>query len=63
MGIFFGSGLALIVGGLIIGAVGSWRLTFLIVGLPGLLAACLLSPSASRSGKICCARRAASVRT
>jgi MFS family permease len=41
MGIFFGSGLALIVGGLIIGAVGSWRLTFLIVGLPGLLAALL----------------------
>ena len=37
MGIFFGSGLALILGGLIIGAVGSWRLTFLIVGLPGLL--------------------------
>ena len=42
MGIFFGSGLALIVGGLIIGAVGSWRLTFLIVGLPGLLAALLV---------------------
>jgi MFS family permease len=41
MGIFFGSGLALIVGGLIIGAVGSWRLTFLLVGLPGLLAALL----------------------
>jgi MFS family permease len=41
MGIFFGSGLALIVGGLIIGAVGSWRLTFLIVGLPGILAALL----------------------
>ncbi len=38
MGVFFGSGLALIVGGLVIGAVGSWRLTFLIVGLPGLLA-------------------------
>jgi MFS family permease len=37
MGIFFGSGLALILGGLIIGAVGSWRATFLIVGLPGLL--------------------------
>ena len=42
MGVFFGSGLALIVGGLIIGAVGSWRLTFLIVGLPGLLAALLV---------------------
>lgn len=42
MGIFFGSGLALIVGGLVIGAVGSWRLTFLIVGLPGLLAALLV---------------------
>lgn len=37
MGIFFGSGLALILGGLIIGAVGSWRVTFLIVGLPGIL--------------------------
>jgi MFS family permease len=42
MGIFFGSGLALIVGGLVIGAVGSWRLTFLIVGLPGLLAGALV---------------------
>jgi MFS family permease len=41
MGVFFGSGLALILGGLIIGAVGSWRLTFLIVGLPGLLMALL----------------------
>lgn len=41
MGIFFGTGLALIVGGLIIGAVGSWRVTFLIVGLPGLLLALL----------------------
>jgi MFS family permease len=41
MGVFFGSGLALILGGLIVGAVGSWRLTFLIVGLPGLLAALL----------------------
>jgi MFS family permease len=41
MGIFFGSGLALILGGLIIAAVGSWRLTFLIVGLPGLLFAAL----------------------
>jgi len=42
MGVFFGSGLALIVGGLIIGAVGSWRLTFLIVGAPGLLATLLV---------------------
>ncbi len=42
MGVFFGSGLALIVGGLVIGAVGSWRLTFLIVGLPGLLASLLV---------------------
>lgn len=42
MGVFFGSGLALIVGGLIIGAVGSWRLTFLIVGIPGLLASLLM---------------------
>jgi MFS family permease len=42
MGIFFGSGLALIIGGLVIGAVGSWRLTFLIVGLPGALAALLV---------------------
>jgi MFS family permease len=41
MGVFFGSGLALILGGLIIGAVGSWRLTFLIVSLPGLLVAAL----------------------
>jgi MFS family permease len=41
MGIFFGSGLALILGGLIIGAVGSWRLTFLLVGLPGLAVALL----------------------
>jgi len=42
MGVFFGSGLALIIGGLIIGAVGSWRLTFLIVGLPGVLTALLV---------------------
>jgi MFS family permease len=41
MGVFFGSGLALIAGGLVIGAVGSWRLTFLIVGFPGLLAGLL----------------------
>jgi MFS family permease len=51
MGIFIGSGLALIVGGTVVGAVqelpavnlpligemASWRLTFLIVGIPGLL--------------------------
>jgi MFS family permease len=42
MGVFFGSGSALIIGGLVIGAVGSWRLTFLIVGLPGLLAGLLM---------------------
>jgi MFS family permease len=55
MGIFFGSGLALIVGGTVVGAVAqlpivqvpilgsiaSWRLTFLVVGLPGLLVALL----------------------
>ena len=41
MGVFFGSGMALIVGGIVIGAVGSWRLTFLIVGLPGLAVALL----------------------
>jgi MFS family permease len=41
MGVFFGSGLALILGGLIIGAVGSWRVTFLIVGIPGLFMALL----------------------
>jgi MFS family permease len=41
MGIFFGSGLALLLGGLIVGALGSWRLTFLLVGLPGLLVALL----------------------
>jgi MFS family permease len=41
MGVFFGSGLALIVGGLIVGAVGSWRVTFLLVGIPGLLIALL----------------------
>jgi MFS family permease len=45
MGVFFGSGLALIVGGLVIGAVGSWRLTFLIVGLPGLLAFTIKEPA------------------
>ena len=42
MGVFFGSGLALIVGGIIIQQVGSWRTTFLIVGAPGLLAALLM---------------------
>jgi MFS family permease len=42
MGVFFGSGLALIVGGLIIGALGSWRWTFVVVGLPGLLATLLV---------------------
>jgi len=42
MGVFFGSGSALIVGGLVIGAVESWRLTILIVGLPGLLAGLLM---------------------
>jgi MFS family permease len=53
MGIFIGSGLALIVGGAVVdltvrmpavtlpilGLVASWRLTFLIVGIPGLLVA------------------------
>lgn len=42
MGVFFGSGLALIIGGLVIGLVESWRLTFLIVGFPGLLAGLLV---------------------
>jgi MFS family permease len=42
MGVSFGAGLALIIGGLIIDAVGSWRLTFIIVGLPGILATLLL---------------------
>ncbi len=42
MGVFFGSGLALIVGGLLIGALGSWRWTFVVVGLPGLLATLLV---------------------
>jgi MFS family permease len=42
MGVFFGSGLALIAGAVIIKKVDSWRLTFLIVGLPGLLATLLL---------------------
>ena len=42
MGVFFGSGLALILGGLIIQKVGSWRTTFFIVGLPGILATLLL---------------------
>lgn len=53
MGIFIGSGLALIVGGFVVdmtvrmptatvpilGTIASWRLTFLIVGIPGLLVA------------------------
>jgi len=56
MGIFIGSGLALIVGGAVvsavagapavtlplIGEIASWRLTFLIVGLPGLLVGLLV---------------------
>ncbi|MGH9937465.1 MAG: MFS transporter, partial [Blastocatellia bacterium] len=56
MGIFIGSGLALIVGGTvvsavagmpavtlpIIGEIASWRLTFLIVGAPGLLVGLLV---------------------
>jgi len=56
MGIFIGSGMALIVGGAVVGAVtdmpavtlpvigqiASWRLTFLIVGLPGLLVGLLV---------------------
>jgi len=56
MGIFIGSGLALIVGGAvtdtvkempaitlpILGEIASWRLTFLIVGLPGLLVGLLV---------------------
>ena len=56
MGIFIGSGLALIVGGTVvsavtgmpavdvpvIGVIASWRLTFLIVGLPGVLVGLLV---------------------
>jgi MFS family permease len=56
MGIFIGSGLAFVVGGVVvvavsgmppvelplIGTVAAWRLTFLIVGLPGLLVALLM---------------------
>ena len=56
MGIFIGSGLAFIVGGVVVGAVShmppvefplfgtvaAWRLTFLIVGVPGLLVALLM---------------------
>ncbi len=56
MGILIGSGLALIVGGMVVGAVSNmppvdlpvlgtvaaWQLTFLVVGLPGLLFALLL---------------------
>ncbi|MBI2993823.1 MAG: MFS transporter [Gammaproteobacteria bacterium] len=56
MGIFIGSGLAFVVGGAVVGAVShmpavaipllgtiaAWRLTFLIVGVPGLLVAVLM---------------------
>jgi MFS family permease len=56
MGIFIGSGIALIVGGAVtqhvagmpavtvplLGEIASWRLTFLIVGLPGLLVGLLI---------------------
>jgi len=56
MGVFVGAGLALIVGGTVVGAVSgmpavslpvigtiaSWRLTFLIVGVPGILAVLLI---------------------
>ncbi len=56
MGIQLGSGLALIIGGLVaqtvsqmppvqlplVGAIAAWRLTFLVVGIPGLLIALLL---------------------
>jgi MFS family permease len=56
MGIFIGSGLASIVGGVVVdavknipdvtvpvfGTIASWRLTFLIVGVPGILAALLV---------------------
>lgn len=56
MGIFIGSGLASIVGGIVVdavrnipdvtvpvfGTIASWRLTFLIVGVPGILAALLV---------------------
>src|SRR5581483_12417678 len=56
MGIQLGSGLALIIGGLVaqtvsqmppvalplVGAIAAWRLTFLVVGAPGLLIALLL---------------------
>lgn len=55
MGVFLGSGLALLVGGIVVdtmarihtvtlpllGTIASWRVTFLIVGLPGLLFALL----------------------
>lgn len=55
MGIYFGSGLAMIVGGSVVqslsrrpelilpvlGAIASWRATFLVVGVPGLLIALL----------------------
>lgn len=56
MGVFLGSGMALLVGGItvdalartplmtlpLVGTIASWRVTFLIVGLPGLLFALLL---------------------
>ena len=56
MGIQLGSGLALIIGGLVaqtvsqmppvdiplVGSIAAWRMTFLVVGLPGLLVALLL---------------------
>ena len=64
MGIFIGSGLALIVGGAVVdatvrmpavtlpilGLVASWRLTFLIVGIPGLLVALWLINWIGRTG-------------
>jgi MFS family permease len=56
MGVFLGSGMALLVGGIVVdtmarihtvtlpllGTIASWRVTFLIVGLPGLLFAMLV---------------------
>ncbi len=56
MGVFLGSGLAVLVGGIVVdtmarihtvtlpllGTIASWRVTFLIVGLPGLLFAALV---------------------
>jgi MFS family permease len=40
-GVYFGSMLGLIIGGLLVGPVG-WRMTFVIVGLPGLLIALIV---------------------